>query len=160
MMQEEQMAMTQQIISGYVMQPDQGQVIEELRVRLMATGALTGGAMSALECVNPGPGGPPLHIHHAHDEWYFVLQGRYRFRTGEVERDGGPGSFAYIPRGIIHSFASVGPEEGRVLVVDLPGGLEHFLEDLADLQARGAGEEEIIAIHEKYQSEICGPPLV
>ena len=145
---------------GYVMQPEQGERLENLRVRLLATGALTGGAMSALECVNPGPGGPPLHTHHAHDELYFVLQGRYRFRIGDAEQEGRPGTFVYVPRGIIHAFASVGPEEGRLFSASFPAGLEHFLEGMAELQARGAAEEEYVALHSAYQSEINGPPLI
>jgi mannose-6-phosphate isomerase-like protein (cupin superfamily) len=146
-------------VRAYVLQPEEGQFIENLRVRIMATGALTGGTLCAGECVNPGPGGPELHTHHAHDELYLVLQGRYRFKIGEDEHEGGPGTFAYMPRGITHTFASVGPEEGRLFTVTLPG-LEHYLERMSDLQARGAGSEELVALFHDFQSEINGPPLL
>lgn len=153
-------SMTQHHAHAYVMQPDGGQRIAALRIRLLATGALTGGALCALECVNPGPGGPPLHTHHAHDEWYFVLQGRYRFRIGACDQEGGPGTFAYVPHGVVHAFARVGSEEGRLLSASLPGGLEHFLERMAALQARSATQEEVVALHRDYQSEINGPALL
>ena len=145
---------------AYVLQPDEGQNLASLRVRLLATQALTHGVCCALEIVNPGPGGPPLHTHHAHDEFYFVLKGRYRFRIGEREHEGGPGTFAYVARNEIHAFASVGPEEGRLFSASLPGGLEHFLERLADLQERGVELEEIEALHAEYDTEVNGPPLV
>ncbi len=147
-------------LPGYIVPAGQGQMIEELHVRLLATGASTDGAMCVLEIVNAGPGGPPLHTHFAHDEWYFVLQGRYRFRVGDGEEEVGRGTFAYVPRGTVHSFAAVGTEEGRLVSTSVPGGLERFLERMADLQAHGADESAIAALHREYQSEINGPPIV
>src|SRR5579875_3431004 len=91
---------------AYVLQPNEGQMIDELRLRVLATEALTGGALMALVCTNPGPGGPALHTHHAHDELYLVLKGRYRFKLGDREHEGGPGTFVYAPRGTTHTFAS------------------------------------------------------
>ena len=146
-------------VQAYGLQPGEGQLIENLRLRIVATGALTGGTLLAAECTNPGPGGPPLHSHHAHDELYVVLQGRYRFKIGKDEHEGGPGTFAYVPRGVTHTFASVGPAEGRIFTVSLPG-LEHFLERMSDLQARGAAHEEFVALFHDFQSEIDGPSLV
>ena len=146
-------------LQGYVLPAEQGRTIEALRVRLLATGESTSEATCVIEIVNPGPGGPPLHTHFAHDEWYFVLQGRYRFRIGDRVEEGGPGTFTYVPRGVVHAFASVGTEEGRLLSTSVPGGLEHFLQGLADLIARGANEAEIVELHAAYQSEINGPPL-
>jgi hypothetical protein len=70
-----------------------------------------------------------------------------------------PRTFAYVPRGVTHTFASVGPEEGRIFAASLPG-LEHFLERMSDLQARGAGHEELVALFHDFQSEINGPALV
>lgn len=146
-------------LQGYVVPVGQGQIIEGLRVRLLGTGELTGGATCVLEIVNPGPGGPPLHTHFAHDEWYFVLQGRYRFKIGDRVEEGGPGTFAYVPRGAVHSFAAVGTEEGRLLSTSVPGGLEHFLIGMESLLNLGADEAAIVALYAQYDSEINGPPL-
>src|SRR5947209_5212297 len=146
-----------QDLRGYVLSVGQGQIMEGLRARLLGTGALTGGAMCVLEIVNPGPGGPPLHTHFAHDEWYFVLQGYYRFKIGDRVEEGGPGTFAYVPRGAVHSFAAVGTEEGQLLSTSVPGGLEHFLEGMEALLNQGADEAAIMALHTQYQSEINGP---
>lgn len=113
----------------------------------------------AAECTNPGPGGPVLHTHHAHDELYLVLQGRYRFRIGDEEHEGGPGLFVYAPRGTTHTFASVGPEEGRIFAMSLPG-LEHFLERMSNLPVRGNTREGLADLFHDFDSEINGPPLV
>lgn len=146
-------------VQAYVLQPDDGQVIEDLHLRIMATDARTGGTLMAVECVNPGRGGPALHTHHAHDELYLVLQGRYRFKLGSEEHEGGPGMFVYAPRGTTHTFASVGPDEGRILFITLPG-LERFLERMAALPVRGTAREGLAELFHDFDSEINGPPLV
>lgn len=144
---------------GYVLQPDQGRTIESLGVRMVADNVLTGNTLFGGVCTNPGPGGPPLHLHQDHDEFYYVLRGRYRFKIGEEEQEGGPGTFAFVPRGSAHTFASVGPEEGQILAFSLPG-LEQFLEGMAALSARGVDQREMDQHYRDFGSEIVGPPLV
>lgn len=144
---------------AYVLQPGEGQMIENLHLRIVATGALTGDTLFAAECTNPGPGGPVLHTHHAHDEFYLVLQGRYRFQIGAEVYEGGPGLFVYAPRGTTHTFASVGPEEGRIFAASLPG-LEHFLERMAALPLRGDTRDGLAELFHDFDSEINGPPLL
>lgn len=150
---------TREDVQAYVLQPGEGRLIENLHLRIMATDALTGGTLMAAECVNPGPGGPVLHTHYAHDEFYLVLQGRYRFKIGEQEHEGGPGLFVYAPRGTTHTFASVGPEEGRIFAGSLPG-LEHFLERMSSLPVRGNTREGLVELFRDFDSEVNGPPLV
>lgn len=150
---------TRESVQAYVLQPGEGQFIENLRLRIVATNALTGGALMAVECTNPSPGGPVLHTHRVHDELYLVLQGRYRFKIGDEEHEGGPGMFVYAPRGTTHTFASVGPEEGRIFALSLPG-LEHFLEQMATLPLRGNTREGLVELFHDFNSEINGPPLV
>ncbi len=150
---------TREGVQAYVLQPDEGQSIENLHLRIVATNASTGGTLMAAECTNPGPGGPVLHTHHAHDELYLVLQGRYRFRIGDEEHEGGPGLFVYAPRGTTHTFASVGLEEGRIFAMSLPG-LEHFLERMSNLPVRGNTREGLADLFHDFDSEINGPPLV
>ena len=146
-------------VRAYVLQPGEGQMIDELRLRIMATEALTGGSLMAGICTNPGPGGPALHTHHAHDELYLVLQGRYRFKIEGDVCEGGPGTFVYAPRGTTHTFASVGPEEGRIFFITLPG-LERFLERMAALPVRGTTREGLAELFRDFDSEVNGPPLV
>src|SRR5437660_1087528 len=120
---------------AYVTMPEEGQILENLHLRMLATGVQAGGTLCAVECVNPGPGGPPQHTHHASDELYLVLQGRYRFRIGADEWEGGPGTFTYVSRGVSHTFASVGSEEGRLFSVTIPD-MGEFLKRMEGLTAR------------------------
>jgi len=68
-------AASNDIAQAYVLQPDEGQVIENLGLRLLAADARTGGSLLAAVVNNPGVGGPPLHTHATIDELYFVLRG-------------------------------------------------------------------------------------
>jgi len=144
---------------AYFLQPHEGQQIENLGLRLLATETQTGDAFLAAVCTSPGPGGPPLHTHAAVDELYYVLQGRYRFKIGDDEYEGGPGTFVYAPRGTSHTFASAGPEEGQVLAFALPG-TERFLRGISELQARGVDQREMVEHFRAFQTSIDGPPLV
>ena len=77
------------------------------------------------------------------------------------------GSFAFLPRGIAHTFRVVGDAPARQLTFCLPGGLEGFFRD-AGRPAAGPGlppaEPLDVAllkrVSERYNAEIVGPPLM
>jgi mannose-6-phosphate isomerase-like protein (cupin superfamily) len=144
---------------AYVLQPEDGQLIENLGLRILASNTQTRDAFMAGVVTNPGPGGPPLHTHFTIDELYFVLQGRYRFKIRDQEYEGGPGTFVYAPRGTSHTFASAGPEDGQLFCITLPG-TEDFLRGISELQERGMDQQEMVEHFHTFQTEIDGPPLV
>jgi quercetin dioxygenase-like cupin family protein len=143
----------------YVLGPDDGQHIENLHLHILATGATTGALFAAI-CTNPGPGGPPLHTHRSHDEYFLVLKGRYLFQIGAERIEGGQGSFVAIPRGTVHTFASAGPEEGQLFAFNVPSGLEHFIARISALEAAGTPQAALHDLFAEYDSEINGPPLI
>lgn len=140
-------------------EPGEGQLLQALGLCLVLDDAATGGAFTAGIVTNPGPGGPPLHTHHAMDEFMIVLRGRYRFQLGDTISSGGPGTTALFPRGISHSFASEGPEEGSLFFVTLPTS-EAFLRGLAELDASGGSLFDAAEHFTRFDSHIDGPPLV
>jgi mannose-6-phosphate isomerase-like protein (cupin superfamily) len=144
---------------AYVIPADEGQLIENLGLRLLAPDVSTNGSLLAAVVTNPGPGGPPVHTHATIDELYFVLRGRYRFRVGDQEHEGGAGTFAYIPRGTSHSFASVGHEEGQLFTITLPS-TEQFLRGISALQDRGVDQQEMADHFRSFNTAIDGAPLV
>src|SRR5262249_44558635 len=86
----------------------------------------------------PGFPGPPLHTHAAFDEVFVLLGGRLSFRVEAETFEAGPGDVVFCPGAVPHTFANASREPARFLVACTPGGFEHFLADLADLQERGA----------------------
>ena len=123
-----------------------------------ATEEDTGGAYSLLEVVVAGEG-PPQHIHKA--EEFYVLEGEVNIKIGEQTIRGTVGTFVLIPRGTVHTFWNAGPTHSKLLAIFSPPGIEQFFIEVV-------GNEEIdtatfvergMAVAEKYNLEIVGPPL-
>ena len=55
-------------------------------MRLIATGAETGGRYTVLEQVTPAGWGPPRHIHSREDEIFYILEGTYEVHCGDERR--------------------------------------------------------------------------
>jgi mannose-6-phosphate isomerase-like protein (cupin superfamily) len=48
----------------------------------------------------------PLHIHHADDEAWYVLEGVLKFEMGEEVFEAGPGSAVFAPKGVPHAYGN------------------------------------------------------
>jgi mannose-6-phosphate isomerase-like protein (cupin superfamily) len=79
-----------------------------------------------------GFSGPPLHVHTAFDEVFYVLDGTLTIRTGDAVHEVGPGCSVYVDGSTPHTFANTTDEEVRMLVVCAPGGFEDYFRALAD----------------------------
>jgi len=65
----------------------------------------------------PGVPGAPPHVHHSYDEAWFIIEGTVEFVLGDRRESLQTGSFAFAPRGVVHSFANPGPAHARMLVI-------------------------------------------
>ena len=100
-------------------------------VIVRAGSADTNGVCAVLEMHHPPETGPPLHVHQYEDEGFFVLEGHYRFTLFGPEkqvREVGPGDFVMAAKTVAHSFRSLGPEIGKLLVYFTPAGAEAYFE--------------------------------
>lgn len=91
----------------------------------------TGGVCAVLEMRHPPETGPPLHVHEHEEEGFYILEGRYRFtlfNPDKQTREVGAGDFVMAARGVAHSFRSLGPETGKMLVYFTPAGAEAYFE--------------------------------
>ena len=71
--------------------------------------------------LSPYPGDmAPLHVHHAGDEAFIVLEGRLAVRDSGVRHVLEPGQRHIVRAGAVHTFATVGDEGARVLCVMTP----------------------------------------
>jgi quercetin dioxygenase-like cupin family protein len=153
---------------GIILGPGEGRTIPGTdAITLKATSEETGGSIGFLEATSSPGTGPPRHIHHSHDELFYVLEGEYLFLVGERQVSALPGTFVFIPRGTVHAAKVIGSEPGKVLAAYIPGGLEHSFEEFARMRTE-QGEEEnrsrrrgrtVAEINEKYDSKFVGPPL-
>jgi quercetin dioxygenase-like cupin family protein len=101
----------------------------------------TGGLYTFMEVTTPPGGGPPLHIHDAEDEAFFVTEGEYEIRVDGQSHIAGPGTVAYGPRGVSHQFRNIADTPSKMLVIATPGGVEDFFIGLSRLLAGGRRPE-------------------
>jgi mannose-6-phosphate isomerase-like protein (cupin superfamily) len=74
------------------------------------------------------PGGPagerrliaPLHLHHADDEAWYVLEGSLTVLVGKEEVEARAGSGVLVPRGTAHTYWNPAAEPVRYLLIMTP----------------------------------------
>jgi len=63
----------------------------------------------------------PLHVHHADDEAWYVLDGVLRFRLSDAIFEAGPGAAVFAPKGTPHAYGNARPgHPARYLLVMTP----------------------------------------
>jgi mannose-6-phosphate isomerase-like protein (cupin superfamily) len=155
---------TQPVVQG----PGEGDHVWGMRACItvkLPSGAVEDGRLSAVEFLVPQDFGPPLHIHHEEDEILQVLEGTFRIVCGDTDVTAGPGSFAFLPRGVPHTFwVTEGP--ARALTLFTPGGVEAMFVDSGQpadsqrLPEPGAVQGGAMEPFEKrHNVEMVGPPL-
>jgi mannose-6-phosphate isomerase-like protein (cupin superfamily) len=93
----------------------------------------------------------PLHVHHADDEAWYVLEGLLRFRIGEDTREAGPGGAVLAPKGIPHAYGNARRgQPARYLLVMTPK-IQALVQALHE---PGAGD--FAAIFRAHDSELLG----
>ena len=111
--------------------------------------------MCVMDTIRTGRGGPPLHLHHEQDEWFFVQEGTFRFQVGDATYELGPGGSVFGPRGLPHAFVNL-TETGRLMIVFQPAGtMEAFF-------AAGSPHplsEEVKELSRQHGMDVVGPPL-
>jgi Cupin domain len=63
------------------------------------------------------------------DEVGYALSGEITFKIDEEVTVGGPGTCAFIPRGMPHAWKNTGAETSRVLFLYTPAGAGGFFEE-------------------------------
>lgn len=123
--------------------PGEGKVLTAFgdEVTVLLSGEQTGGAFTMAQLVTPPGGGPPPHYHNNEDEWFFVQEGRVEFFIEGVWKEVPPGTAAFLPRGVKHTFKNVGNTPLRMLVHAAPAGFEVFFERIAELFKDPAGPD-------------------
>jgi mannose-6-phosphate isomerase-like protein (cupin superfamily) len=106
--------------------------------------AADGGSFASHDWRGSGP--PALHVHHADDEAWHILEGRLRFRFADGSTDAGPGTTVFVPKGVAHTYEAIEPS--RYLIILTPR-----LRDLiASLQTAPAADHP--EIYRNHHSEL------
>jgi mannose-6-phosphate isomerase-like protein (cupin superfamily) len=151
-------------VRGFARAPREGRVIHIPEtasvVVVKASGEETGGRITAFEgTLQRGDIGPALHVHHAHDEMGYVLQGDVTFQIGDEISTICAGSFVFIPRGTPHTFSNFGDGPARGLTIMLPGGFEGYYDAMQTLPPASVDRRPWRELREQWDIEVVGPPL-
>jgi mannose-6-phosphate isomerase-like protein (cupin superfamily) len=145
---------------GFVVLPDHAprfsgpQGREADMTELLATRDQTGGALGLFRQTIAPKSGPPMHIHRAEDEFFYVVSGEFKFKLGDRIVNAPARSIVFVPRGTVHTFQNVGTEPGVLLVGVTPGGLEKMF-----AERQGVDPETNRMLMKKHSMEEVGPPL-
>lgn len=152
----------------YAMGKNQGRPLWHLGALLnfKALGSETEGRFWALEGLADQNMAVPLHVHSEEDEFWYILEGEIRFIIADETVIGKPGTFAYIPKGVAHTFQIL-TETARWFGVGVPAGLdEWFFETgepaksltLPPPPSVPPNVEAIVSSLRRYGTETIGPP--
>ncbi len=143
--------------------PEEGEYLNIVgdRVRILVSGAETGGTCTIFETITAPGGGPPLHRHANEDETFRVVEGRAKFVANGETFIAEPGAFVYAPRGCTHTFVSLGPGPLRMVLSVTPSGLEVPFRENAALFIKDPNTpiERLIEVFGRAGVEFVGPPL-
>ena len=115
----------------------------------------TDGGLFVLENSFRSKGGPARHLHYEQDEWFYVLDGEFRFEIGDDRLTLKAGDSVLGPRRVPHAWACTGA--GRILVAFTPAGkMEAFFREVTKANAMPPQDP---ALWRDYGMELLGPPM-
>jgi quercetin 2,3-dioxygenase len=102
-------------------------------------------------------GGPPRHLHHGQDEWFYLMEGEFLFEVGEERFTLKAGDSMLAPREIPHVWAYIGDSRGKMLIAFMPAGrMEAFFRETTKANAMPPQDPQLWRAH---SMEVVGPPL-
>ena len=142
-----------------IVRSGEGEVYEDHL--LFKQGSLTGGRFDFMVGNIGYLTGPPLHVHHAQDDTFFVLEGVLAFQAGDELFDLGPGDFVTVPPGVPHAFDNIRKDQPPVKICNMmtPGGLDAFFRDTALMGEAAEDPAKMAEFRKKHRGDLVGPTL-
>ncbi len=147
---------------GIVVPPGQDPVSPGRSFALKLRGGETGDSIMMFEEIVPVGTKSTFHLHRDSDEVAYVLAGEITFMIGDEVTVGGPGTCAFMPRGVRHAWKSTGAETGKVLFLYTPARAGGLIEEQqrTRLGFASMNERELAEILERHGWELLGPSLL
>ncbi len=153
--------------NGYALGEDEGDAIWFANGLFVVKAAApeTRDAFTLIEAQLPAGEGPPPHIHHDEEEGFYILEGEVTVNCGEQSWTATPGMFAFLPRGIPHSFRVSEAGPAKMLQLTSPAQFERFAAEMGEPATSMTLPEptdidipKVLGIAPKYGIEILPPP--
>jgi mannose-6-phosphate isomerase-like protein (cupin superfamily) len=135
---------------------------QELRVRILTTGAETSGRHDLVDAFQLPDTATPVHLHTRYEERLFVLEGDCTVWVGPDTMQLGPADYCAIPLDTPHAIKA-GPNGCRSLLVTSPAGFAELIARAAT-PAHLAGPdtetdlERFASVSAELGDQILGPP--
>src|SRR5229473_2554399 len=144
---------------GIVVPPGQDPVSPGRSFALKLRGGETGNSIMMFEEIVPVGTKSTFHLHRDSDEVAYVLAGEITFMIGDEVTVGGPGTCAFMPRGVPHAWKSTGAETGRVLFLYTPARAGGLIEEQQRTGRKfgSMDERELADILQRHGWELLGP---
>jgi mannose-6-phosphate isomerase-like protein (cupin superfamily) len=146
-------------MSVVVLKPGEGRVIPlgPIEMVVQEDGTQTRGTLGvATFDVPPHAPTPPLHLHRAHEEGFYVLEGELEFvtETGTVRAP--QGTWMTVPIGAVHTFRNPTDKPARFLNTFTPPLYIGYFEAMSELlQAQGdLNPQQMAALMTAYETEV------
>ncbi len=121
-------------------------------------GTHTRGALGLAEFEVPphGHDAPLPHIHHAHEEGFYILEGELEFVVGTQTVRAGQGAFVMVPTGVAHTFSNPTERPARFLCTFTPQRYLSYFEEVSQLSQATAspGRQQIAELMARYDTEV------
>jgi quercetin dioxygenase-like cupin family protein len=128
--------------------------------RFLIASGQTGGRLGVEEfTVPPATLGARPHVHHSHDETFYLLDGELTVATSTGEVVLRPGDVAHAPRGALHGFRNAHADlVARALCLYTPPGYEQYFRDVhAAVEAGAEITDQLLAeLRSRYDTESFG----
>jgi quercetin dioxygenase-like cupin family protein len=117
------------------------------------TAADTEGRFSVEEFTVPANvTGVPPHIHDAHDEYFYILDGQLTLWAGDAEVVADAGAVVAAPRGVPHGYRNDTEQPATALCLYTPAGYENYFREVHAAIASGeeVSEDKLVQFRAKY----------
>jgi quercetin dioxygenase-like cupin family protein len=133
-------------------------------VWIKADGAGTAGTQSLIEILAPAGWATPWHVHHTHDEYFYLLEGEITAVVGDARIVLRPGDYAFGPRGVPHGYRVAESGPARLLMMTGDRDFAEFVRELSEPSPCDTlppptepDLERIVAAAARHGIEIFGP---
>jgi pimeloyl-ACP methyl ester carboxylesterase/mannose-6-phosphate isomerase-like protein (cupin superfamily) len=143
--------------SAIVLEPGSGRTIAMGPVRLSVKedGTHTRGTLALAEFTIPPRAPSPLpHVHRAHEEGFYILEGEIEFTVGGESIRVGAGGWVFVPIGVPHTFRNPGDTSARFLNTFTPDRYIHYFEAMAAIGTPAPAQ--VAEIMARYNTDVLG----
>ncbi len=99
---------------------------------------------------------PPPHIHHAHEEGFYILEGELEFLADTETVRASQGTLVMVPIGTIHTFSNPTDKRARFLNTFTPPLYLGYFEELSKLIQTDVapGPQQFAELLARYDTEV------